>query len=470
MNEIRDLIVGIDFGKEYSQICYYDRKGDEARSLSMKAGGNQYEAPCILCWRPEQKDYCVGLEADYFVREKGGVMIDDVYGICEKSDSVLVEGQELAPWEILAQFLQGMLKFLGVAELVKNTKCVAVTLPGLTEIQVENFQKAFEIIGFPHEKYMLLDYGESFYYYVLSQKRETWNRSVGWYAFTPENVSFRKMTMNGATKPVTVKLEEAVETELPAEGQERDSEFGKFVQKTLGRDLFSSIQITGDGFSQDWAEQSVRLLCYQKRKVFYGNNLFAKGACAAGKEKTENKALKGYRFLSDSLVMADVGMEMRVMGSPTYYPLIEAGNNWYDSKASCEFILDDTEEFGFRNSAPAGTFKNFYERQRETAGCFHHAAGQIIPPRRRTPAPGKRPERNGNCSPTPPEQAVFRRSRPCCRHGRSPPPCTPAPAPCPRNGRWTAGSQVPAYEESVRKNPSPPGREFQAGYGAPAEL
>ena len=292
MNEIRDLIVGIDFGKEYSQICYYDRKGDEARSLSMKAGGNQYEAPCILCWRPEQKDYCVGLEADYFVREKGGVMIDDVYGICEKSDSVLVEGQELAPWEILAQFLQGMLKFLGVAELVKNTKCVAVTLPGLTEIQVENFQKAFEIIGFPHEKYMLLDYGESFYYYVLSQKRETWNRSVGWYAFTPENVSFRKMTMNGATKPVTVKLEEAVETELPAEGQERDSEFGKFVQKTLGRDLFSSIQITGDGFSQDWAEQSVRLLCYQKRKVFYGNNLFARGACAAGAERFITQELK----------------------------------------------------------------------------------------------------------------------------------------------------------------------------------
>ena len=34
MNEIRDLIIGIDFGKEYSQICYYDRKGDEPRSVS----------------------------------------------------------------------------------------------------------------------------------------------------------------------------------------------------------------------------------------------------------------------------------------------------------------------------------------------------------------------------------------------------------------------------------------------------
>ena len=347
MNEIRDIIVGIDFGREYSQICYYDRKGEEPRSLSMKVGGSQYEAPSCICWRPEQKDFCVGLEAEYFVREKGGLMIGDIYEICGKRDSVLIEGKEFAPWEILAQFLQGMLKFLGITDLARNIKCAAVTLPELTVIQVENFQKAFELMGFSHEKYMLLDYGESFYYYVLTQKRETWNRSVAWYAFRPDGVSFRKMVMNGTTKPVTVKLEEPMETSLPEDGEERDSEFCRFVQKTLEKELFSSIQMTGEGFSQDWAEQSVRLLCYQKRKVFYGNNLFAKGACAAGKEKLENKALKGYRFLSDSLVMADVGMEMRIMGSPTYYPLIEAGNNWYDSKASCELILDDTEELVF---------------------------------------------------------------------------------------------------------------------------
>ena len=325
------------------------------RSLSMKAGGNQYEAPCILCWRPEQKDYCVGLEADYFVREKGGVMIDDVYGICEKSDSVLVEGQELAPWEILAQFLQGMLKFLGVAELVKNTKCVAVTLPGLTEIQVENFQKAFEIIGFPHEKYMLLDYGESFYYYVLSQKRETWNRSVAWYAFDGDKIAFRKLTINAASRPILVNLEEPVSTTLETEDEIRDVEFCRFITKTLGKELFYSVQITGEGFDQQWAQQSVKLLCHQGRKVFYGNNLFAKGACIAGKDRLEDKKLKGYRYLSDSLVTADVGMDMRVMGSPAYYPLIEGGSNWYECNAECELILDDTEELVFVVNLPDET-------------------------------------------------------------------------------------------------------------------
>ena len=359
MNEIRDLIVGIDFGREYSQICYYDRKGEEPRSLSMKVGGSQYEAPTCLCRRTEQKDYCVGLEAEYFAREKGGIMIHDLYGICEKKDSVVVEGQEYEPWELLAEFLKGILKFLGITELVKNTKCVIVTLPELGDIQVENFQKAFESLGFPNDKYMLQDYAESFYYYVLSQKKEIWNRSVAWYAFTPEKVIFRKLTLNGGTRPVLVKLEDPVETELPMEEEERDTEFYRFAQKTLGKDLYSSIQITGEGFSQDWAVQSVKLLCYQKRKVYYGNNLFARGACEAGKERLEDKSLKGYRFLSDSLVMADVGMEMRVMGSPTYYPLIQAGNNWYDCKASCELILDNTEELVFTIS----TFENPEKRR-----------------------------------------------------------------------------------------------------------
>ena len=45
MNEIRDLIVGIDFGKETTQICYYDRKAQEARSLSVKVGASLYESP-----------------------------------------------------------------------------------------------------------------------------------------------------------------------------------------------------------------------------------------------------------------------------------------------------------------------------------------------------------------------------------------------------------------------------------------
>ena len=56
MNEIRDLIIGIDFGKDYSQICYYDRKGEEPCSVSMKVGAQEFEAPTCICRRGEHKE------------------------------------------------------------------------------------------------------------------------------------------------------------------------------------------------------------------------------------------------------------------------------------------------------------------------------------------------------------------------------------------------------------------------------
>ena len=49
---------------------------------------------------------------------------------------------------------------------------MCITSPELDAIQVRNYQKACGIAGFPAEKYMLMDYGESFYYYALGHKRE----------------------------------------------------------------------------------------------------------------------------------------------------------------------------------------------------------------------------------------------------------------------------------------------------------
>ena len=86
MNETKDLIIGIDFGKEYSQICYYDRKADEPRSLPVKVGSSQFEMPTSLCRRLEQRDYCVGLEAEYLDVYKRQGLIEDslVFVVQEK--------------------------------------------------------------------------------------------------------------------------------------------------------------------------------------------------------------------------------------------------------------------------------------------------------------------------------------------------------------------------------------------------
>ena len=142
MNEIRDLIIGIDFGKEYSQICYYDRKGDEPRSVSMKVGSEQFEAPTLLCHRGEHKDYCVGLEAEYFARDRGGILIDSLYDLCRKEEAVQVGTETKQPWELLAVFLKGMLKFLGVMDVVKNMEPGVLT-PWFSDVSGVSFSGAF---------------------------------------------------------------------------------------------------------------------------------------------------------------------------------------------------------------------------------------------------------------------------------------------------------------------------------------
>lgn len=360
MNETRDLMIGIDLGKDSSQLCYYDRKAEEPRSLPVKVGSSQYEVPTCLCRRVEQKDYCIGIEAEYFAREKGGFLVEDIYDISKSRKPVQVAGEEKQPWEILAYFLNGMLKLTGVADINRNIRCLTVTMESLDDIQVENLQKAGEELEIQNTSFIIMDHEESFYYYIMTQKTETWNRSVGWYSFDKNHVTFRKMVMNSNAKPILVKLEDPVETDLnDSDNEQRDADFYTFAKNTLGSELYSSIQIDGEGFDQEWAQKSVKLLCYQKRKVFYGNNLFAKGACAAGAERFLTRKLRDYRYLSSSLVLKDVGMDMRVMGAQAYYPLIEAGRNWYECRAECELILDGTDELIFVASAMGESEKKY---------------------------------------------------------------------------------------------------------------
>ena len=252
MNETRDLIIGIDLRNDSSQLCYYDRNADEPRSLPVKVGSSQYEVPTCLCRRVEQKDYCIGIEAEYFAREKGGFLIEDLCGISQSRNTVQVAGEEKQPWEILAYFLEGMLKLTGVAEVNRNIRCLTVAMESLDDIQVENLQKAGKLLEIPENSFIIMDHEESFYYYIMGQKAETWNRSVGWYNFDNNHVTFRKMVMSSGAKPVMVKLEDPIETDLnDTDDEQRDADFYTFAKNTLGNELYSSIQIDGKGFEQD---------------------------------------------------------------------------------------------------------------------------------------------------------------------------------------------------------------------------
>lgn len=59
------------------------------------------------------------------------------------------------------------------------------------------------------------------------------------------------MVMSSGAKPVMVKLEDPIETDLnDTDDEQRDADFYTFAKNTLGNELYSSIQIDGTGLTR----------------------------------------------------------------------------------------------------------------------------------------------------------------------------------------------------------------------------
>ena len=360
MNEVRNIIVGFDLGEKVSQLCYYDRREGEPVSLPMKVGSGQYTFPNCLSKKSREEEWHFGLEVEYFVSQQEEIYLDNLYELCSNERTVTVDGQERQTGELLGIFIGKALRILGVPDPIKSISGLMITTPKLTKAMVENIRVACEYMGFSRKRCFLQDYEESFYYHTLYQKMEIWSRNVALFTFDQDEVAFSKLVMDKKTKPVQVSVKRGKRVTLHQDAVARDFDFYELIQESIGNEVFSSIFLVGEGFDREWAVRSVPLLCRHQRHVFYGNNLFAKGACYGAKEKVEERNLKGYLYAGNDMVRLNVGMDMMVFGTPAYHSLISAGVNWYEAVGDCELLMDDTEELTFVVSNMENTRKERY--------------------------------------------------------------------------------------------------------------
>lgn len=360
MNEIRNILIGFQLGKKRSQICYYDRKAQEPVSISTKVGSTLYEFPTSLCKKVGRNEWHFGLEAEYFGKMSGTTFIDQLYEISQKEEAVIIEGKTFEPWELLHIFIEGALKMLGVQDISKSITGLVVTCESLEQPLVGHLKRALDKLNLRNGCIRIIDFDESFYYHTMYQKPELYSKKVALIRFDGLHVAFRNLQITQKTRPALVKISE--EKEYPLEGVQEawDSAFYQAITDYMGNDAYSSVFMIGTGFEQEWATCSLPLLAKYARRIYYGNNLFAKGACYAAKEFTEEKKLKDFLYYGKDLVGSNVGMEMIVHGMKVYYPLVVAGVNWYDIDKECEFILDDKEDLNFVVSPMEGGERKTY--------------------------------------------------------------------------------------------------------------
>lgn len=348
--------VGYDLGNSVSQISYSFFGAKEPETISTVAGGESYNIPTVLAKRLNVNQWFYGKEAYKAAEEGEGVLVENLLELARSSESVTIDGNSFEPAAMLALFMKRTMSLFTTVAPIDRIEVFVVTVDGLDREMIDILNRAVAGIGLKTEHIYFQSHMESFYYYTIFQPKELWKYQVLLYDFGGTFMKTYRMECNRRTTPVVAFIESRTyETmyleEFPEEEEARkqvrakmDSRFMGIVEETLKNYIVSSAYLIGEGFKENWMEESLKLLC-KKRRVFQGNNLYSKGACYSGMEKVSpSENGKAYVFLGNDKLKANIGMRVLRQGEDSYLALLDAGINWFDAKKECEFLLESGSE------------------------------------------------------------------------------------------------------------------------------
>ncbi|MCM1263724.1 MAG: DUF5716 family protein [Butyrivibrio sp.] len=347
------ILAGYDLGNDFSQISYSvygDESKDPVESVATIVGTKQYNIPTALFKKKGVSQWLYGREA-LKAGEEEGSLITGIVELARKGDMVVIEEESYDPVALLTLFIKRSLALMSFAAASDNIDAFMFTVDELDDRMVDILSQAAANLNFKTPHIYFQSHIESFYYFVLHQPEELWNYQVLACEHNGVQLKTYRMERNKKTTPIVVLIEEQVYgmVTLPDEQEEdgikddiyaaADEKFHDILNKQCDGRIVSAAYLLGDGFKTEWAKESLRFLC-RNRRVFQGNNLFCKGACFALIERFEpSEAGREHIFLGPDKLKSNVGMNVLRRGKESYYALLDAGENWYEIHKNCDFLL-----------------------------------------------------------------------------------------------------------------------------------
>lgn len=250
--------------------------------------------------------------------------------------------------KILTDFLDKLLRKVS-AEGNFSSMRVMVTLPQMRTGIEKILPDALMELGIERRYIYLQDYLSSFFYYTVNQKKELWNGDVALLEYeAPEMIGY-VLHIDHTKTPALVTVEKAAQmavneeefADRSSEGKDREKDrlLFELLKKVFERRNVVTSYLVGEFYDGSWAVRSFQYLC-QRRHAFRGGNLYTKGACFAAMSRAGMIRMPDMLFLGSHIIRDNVGMNLRINGKETYYPIVSAGINWYEAHHECELIPD----------------------------------------------------------------------------------------------------------------------------------
>ena len=349
------VVIGFDLGNDYSQISFCRQNQSMPDTFSMVMGEEQYNIPTLLCRQTGMEGtvtWSMGKEAIKNAKEGQGILVENLVMLVQSQSTIKIAGEEVLAEALLEIFIKKAIAVLGAYIKIEDIASVAFTMEDMSPNMMEALKRIAGNVGNRKMEVYFLSHEDCLFQYIIHQPEEMWIHDVLLYHYKSDGMTSHALRMNRKTNPIacfidTVKYPQMKIPDISEKREIAKSVFFKQLDTTLleivrnncEQRTITSIFLLGEFFSKEWCRESLKYMC-RGRRVFQGNNLFSKGACYGARERVFPSTLSSsYIYLSNDKLRANIGMTCDRGQTEVYFPILDAGVNWYEAQKSFDVIL-----------------------------------------------------------------------------------------------------------------------------------
>ena len=348
MDTPKKVIVGYDLCEDYSQISCYSYKMHEAIIINAQEGNGEGLIPTVLFYKTDTRQWLFGDDAYTGAQNSSGILVDNLLMRLKKDEEIDIYGVKYTAQAILEKFLRKTLTLVRDHFPTQPITKLVLTIRDSDADLIEKLYDTLALLGIGKDRAVIINHEDAYLYYALYQDRSLWMNDVGLFDFGLAGLKYYQIRINRWSKPMIASLEKhdysnCLEADiLKQKTSDAAYVFENIANTVLYKQIVTTLYFTGFGFEGGWADKVMKNLCIGRR-VFYGQNLYTKGACYAAKELSGDQKLQDILLLNDDMITCQLTLRVYKDGKYTEVLLLEAGELWHKAGKSYEIIPEAAE-------------------------------------------------------------------------------------------------------------------------------
>lgn len=339
MQPTNPRILGIDISDLSTDIVYYP----DDKSLKF---------PTVICKNKSTDEWFVGEDAYANALNGNGIITDKLLSLALKNGTSTIGGIKYSGFELLTFFFKTIIGICMSKYDYGFPDKIVISVEKVDNEIIGLISSCFTELGYLKNDIHIISRAESFIYYVSNHPKEVWNNQVGLFYLSDLSLTYFEMKVQRNSRDMVIyaeseNLEEAFNIDILSStsgSKLADKILTSCAERLLQKKVFSSIMLTGKGFTnRDWAENFMKFIG-NRRRVFLDFDLFAKGACYRGVDLCGEKPVFNFISICDGRLDTTISINIEKNNKDMEFVLAKAGDYWHTVKNEMTMIPDGVSD------------------------------------------------------------------------------------------------------------------------------